>query len=79
MKAERQQPPFVPVTMTLESQAEVDGLYAFLRHQVSDVFEFSPDAGIALEPFVTDTARIWAKYTDRFDEAYRNHSSQPPA
>lgn len=32
MKAERVAPAFIPVTVTLESQAEVDALYALLNH-----------------------------------------------
>lgn len=34
MKASRQEPPFVPVTLVLETQAEVDALFTLLNHSV---------------------------------------------
>jgi hypothetical protein len=56
MKAHREEivPSFKPVTLILESQEEVDGLYAFFNHGISDVVGFGDDSFKVLKPFRSD-------------------------
>lgn len=53
MKAERKtESAFVPVILTLESQAEVDAVFSLLNHaRICDAVELPDEAGGVLEPF----------------------------
>lgn len=55
MKAHREPPKFTPVTLVLETQEEVDAIYAFLRHTISREFgiDDEPDSWKALEPYMS--------------------------
>lgn len=56
MKAHREtpKPAFIPVTLTLESQAEVDGIYSLMNHTaISDAAELPEKAFETLEPFTS--------------------------
>lgn len=54
MKASRNPNEFIPVCLTLETQAEVDAIYAVLNHsKLCDVFGFDSEYK-QLEPYSTD-------------------------
>jgi hypothetical protein len=56
MKAHREGDKFRPVVITLESQAEVDALYAMLNHTVVSDDTALSDAHEEVEPFKTAAA-----------------------
>lgn len=54
MKAERidQKPPFVPVLLTLESQAEVDAIFTVMNHtHLSEALNFEYGVHEVLRPY----------------------------
>lgn len=55
MKAHRDPVPFTPVTLTLETQEEVDAIYAALRHnQITTPLNLSSRLHIELEPYISN-------------------------
>lgn len=55
MKAHRT-PEFTPVTLTLETQAEVDGIFALLNHDLSNSVGIHYDDYQCLKPFASHHA-----------------------
>ncbi len=54
MKAERKtaEPKFEPVQLILESQHEVDAVYAMLSHfEITDALDLRPDSFEAVKPY----------------------------
>lgn len=69
--------PFKPVTLTLETQDEVDGMYAFLRNTCSDVFGFVGVPHCELEPFLIRSPdkvfELFAEKSDAFVKRRAEH------
>ena len=63
MKVERTTPAvFTPITITLETQEEVNGLAALLRHtSICEVSGFSLSDFSRLDNFTTDTNKVFYK------------------
>lgn len=54
MKAEKYTPTFIPVTLTLESQGEVDAIFSLLNHpRITNAVNLTTSAYKVLQPFVS--------------------------
>jgi len=58
MKATRQEPGFIPVMLTLETQHEVDAVYALFNHSVLNKAVDIPNAWQALLLFTRDSLHV---------------------
>lgn len=67
MKVEQIQPKvFQPVTLTLETQDEVNGLFALLNHvKVAECVNMHNGFSEQLEPYITPDYRIFHNSLDR--------------